>query len=1090
MNKKTMTAVILTAALLFAIPVVLGEYTKSSDADSVTEVSDYDGLLSAIWEGGNVVEIRLTADLSDVQRIEIKDGKEVTIDLNEHSITFRNSSNESRNYFEISNGSLTLTGTGTVQEGTNPYFAPVMLRGGAEETTTSGYSLVEVGENVTLRGWAGVFINVSAKDIGGFGSKAIINGNIESLKDKDNDVGAGVYVNGNVNGSEIEIGSTAEITSKGLGMYLAGVSETTIATGAQISGEETGIEIRAGSLTVNGGIITGGAMETEVTPNGNGSTTIGAGIAVAQHTTNKGVAVTINGGVITGYTAFIQKNPQNANGDVELSVTGGEFATIGGGAVAIFSENCKKFIVGGSFSDLDSLEFLGSDAIIDIVLNHDYEVTSVVPKDSAVTLDLNGHEISTTGTKSVISIDNGGTLKIKDSGSGGSIVYSGGSVTGAITTKGELNLEKCILHSVAYGVYVADSGSLNSCTGVSITATYSAISGNGTQTGANIIITGGVYTSETTASIFFPSTTSLKVTGGTFIGKTGFDIRAGTVEIFNATIKVDRNGTIDSTGSSGPSSWGMGIAVFDHSSYSTSVSEIKISVNDVGIEGAIYDIYIGGFKRNSGTSSFDDTVLSETYTAKHSVSVKIDDKTIFSSTKDETSYSCVYDSASDEIVVYGIIALENALASDSVDVRAESNIPIEINLEIPDGVTLIIPEKVTLTLSADGVLSILAGGSIHGIMDVGGDDVLVNIVTVGPNGKVALSAISDGAISAEGCSDVKYSIVPNSGYRYSGTGTLVNHGKLGNVSFSAVPPVDPVPPVGPDVEETVKTDGTHTETTRTTTDPDGTVTVETSITDSATGVTTSASTGSAIETAIPATASVSADGTAGIVIDDAAVEAAIRQIAMAAEATGTESAPVIRIAVETDDAATGLSVEIPASSLRDLADMGATVTVSSGAAVVTLDPGAASTIGSAGEGDVRIGIGEASKDDLSAAQKDVVGDKMVIRIDATAGDNAVHQLNGKATLSVPYTLKPGEDPDDIVIWYIDDDGMIENITAMYADGFVTWEMDHFSFYAVAFELGSNPSDSDMTLVYVAAVAIAIVVIAVIAYVIWKRSASA
>ncbi|NLU46353.1 MAG: hypothetical protein GXX87_05390, partial [Euryarchaeota archaeon] len=62
--------------------------------------------------------------------------------------------------------------------------------------------------------------------------------------------------------------------------------------------------------------------------------------------------------------------------------------------------------------------------------------------------------------------------------------------------------------------------------------------------------------------------------------------------------------------------------------------------------------------------------------------------------------------------------------------------------------------------------------------------------------------------------------------------------------------------------------------------------------------------------------------------------------------------------------------------------------------------------------------------------------------------------------------------------------------AMYADGFVTWETDHFSFYAVAFELGSNPSDSDMTLVYVAAVAIAIVVIAVIAYVIWKRSASA
>ncbi|NLU46017.1 MAG: hypothetical protein GXX87_03645, partial [Euryarchaeota archaeon] len=110
MNKKTMTAVILTAALLFAIPVVLGEYAKSSDADSVTEVSDYNELLSAIKNGGDVVEIRLKADLTEVPLIKIEEDKKVTIDLNQYNITFLNSTNESRNYFEISNGSLTLTG--------------------------------------------------------------------------------------------------------------------------------------------------------------------------------------------------------------------------------------------------------------------------------------------------------------------------------------------------------------------------------------------------------------------------------------------------------------------------------------------------------------------------------------------------------------------------------------------------------------------------------------------------------------------------------------------------------------------------------------------------------------------------------------------------------------------------------------------------------------------------------------------------------------------------------------------------------------------------------------------------------------------
>lgn len=125
--------------------------------------------------------------------------------------------------------------------------------------------------------------------------------------------------------------------------------------GGNITGD-TGIEIRAGTLTITGGFINSSASAYSVKANGNGATTIGAAVAVAQHTTRLPIAVNISGGAFTGPLGLSESNPQGnplaAVSQVSVAVSGGVFNSDD----CIRSQDCKGFITGGVFSrPLDTL---------------------------------------------------------------------------------------------------------------------------------------------------------------------------------------------------------------------------------------------------------------------------------------------------------------------------------------------------------------------------------------------------------------------------------------------------------------------------------------------------------------------------------------------------------------------------------------------------------------------------------------------------------------------------------------------------------------------------------------------------------------
>ena len=315
---------------------------------SALDVSNEQEFIDALKSGG---DIKLTDNIEVTKEI-ILDTK-VTLDLNGKEVAFAENA-----LIKIIGGNLSITGTGTLYEKV-PYFSPIIVKG-SENAKDTNYSTLTVGANVTLRGWAGIMIDqLSEKEKKrmAYGVTVNLYGTAIGVEDKTGDPGTGIYVNGNIihneNAPVINIYKSAKISAASQGIYAAGFATWNIEDGASVEGT-TGIEIRSGILNVNGGTIKGTAIPTETTPNGNGATTDGAGIAIVQHTTKNTIKVTVTKGLVEGYTAFYQNNTQKNDeasvAKIKLAINGGTFNAINGGKNAVYSENKTNFVTKGTFN--------------------------------------------------------------------------------------------------------------------------------------------------------------------------------------------------------------------------------------------------------------------------------------------------------------------------------------------------------------------------------------------------------------------------------------------------------------------------------------------------------------------------------------------------------------------------------------------------------------------------------------------------------------------------------------------------------------------------------------------------------------------
>ena len=208
----------------------------------------YDSLEDAIENASSADIINLISDIKLDNTLDIN--KTVNINLNGNDITSK------EKVFLVQGGVLNLSGEGTIKELEPNYGAIVVI--GSSDQNKKDYSIVNIGKDVTLEGWSGIF--VTHEDSKSYGVVVNLEGKINAIDDISGGEGIGVYVNGNIkhqnNSPVINIKDNAHIESTGNGLYIAGY--TTINIGkSYISGVESGIGIKAGKLNIDGATIIG-----------------------------------------------------------------------------------------------------------------------------------------------------------------------------------------------------------------------------------------------------------------------------------------------------------------------------------------------------------------------------------------------------------------------------------------------------------------------------------------------------------------------------------------------------------------------------------------------------------------------------------------------------------------------------------------------------------------------------------------------------------------------------------------------------------------------------------------------------------------
>ncbi len=194
------------------------------------------------------------------------------------------------------------------------------------------------------------------------------------------------------------------------------------------------------------------------------------------------------------------------------------------------------------------------------------------------------------------------------------------------------------------------------------------------------------------------------------------------------------------------------------------------------------------------------------------------------------------------------------------------------------------------------------------------------------------------------------------------------------------------------------------------------------------------------------------NGAATASVTSGQVTGALKSAQEAAKASGKK--PKVAISLGATPGAASAAATIPQEAVQALVSGGVGgLTVSSGVASVTFDAAALATISSAASGSVTVSASRVDASTLPASAQALVGSRPVFEFSLTSGGKTISQFGGGATLAVPYTLGAGENPNAVIVSYINADDHLETVTSGRYDpasGTVSFTTTHFSQYAVGY----------------------------------------
>lgn len=412
----------------------------------------YNSLLDITLESGD--EIWVYQDITVPARF-IVDGQSIVLHLHYCNIEFTNELN-----LRLDRGQLDIEGHGTIFRNDTYNRVLIAVTGGNAQ---SNFSELNIGSEITVKGYSAIGIfGTGAGSAKCSGVEVNINGTI--IGDH-----IGITVNGNITDKPVvNINEGAKIiATNGTAVYSAGNSDWTI-DGAEIEGK-TGVEIRAGEMDISSSTIIGTGTPTSVHPNGNGTTTDGAGIAVAQHTTSQQIDLIVNTSDVSGFSAFYQSNPQNnsTTSSVHITINSGTFNSINGGTVSVYSQNNTRFINGGTFSSEPDATYIASGKTL-TSSNGKWLVSTTI---SVTTPD----NIDVPVTDSIVNADLGSTTdtSINMQSTGVKLAISGESGLGNIVVSAEeRTFPEAPKAAAAFEITIVTSTNYNADITVPVTVPY------------------------------------------------------------------------------------------------------------------------------------------------------------------------------------------------------------------------------------------------------------------------------------------------------------------------------------------------------------------------------------------------------------------------------------------------------------------------------------------------------------------------------------------------------------------------------------------------------------------------------------------
>ena len=175
-----------------------------------------------------------------------------------------------------------------------------------------------------------------------------------------------------------------------------------------------------------------------------------------------------------------------------------------------------------------------------------------------------------------------------------------------------------------------------------------------------------------------------------------------------------------------------------------------------------------------------------------------------------------------------------------------------------------------------------------------------------------------------------------------------------------------------------------------------------------------------------------------------------------AQATdGTGSRDILQVSLDTPADLNQLTISLPQRGLGQItANSDSSLALQSPFLSVRFDHRALDVITNADQGGtVQVIATLVDPSTLSPEDQKKVDGRPVFDFTVTNGDTQISDFkNGHATITIPYILKPGENPSSIVVYYIKDDGNLEAVRGHYdkKSQAVIFKTKHFSNFLIGY----------------------------------------